>query len=294
MKNNSLFLKIYKNIIKKMSKGYGISKFYPIRSIIKKVESNMKSNFAEIQGSKMFLDTNDSLNLSILGVYGELDTKIIKKQLNENDIVIDVGANIGYYTLLSAKSVGNAGRVFAFEPEPENFKLLQKNIKVNNYKNTITENYAVSNTNGKISLFLAKNGIVGHRIYDSDDCSDSILVNKITLDDYFTKLNLLDKINFVKIDVEGFEFGVLKGMVKIIEKSKNLKLFVEFNRISLEEAGFNPKEMLDFLYERNFKIYFLNYKKNFVVKADKNELLTSKENLEENINILCSKQELSF
>ncbi len=254
----------------------------------------MKSNFAEIQGSKMFLDTNDSLNLSILGVYGELDTKIIKKQLNENDIVIDVGANIGYYTLLSAKSVGNAGRVFAFEPEPENFKLLQKNIKVNNYKNTITENYAVSNTNGKISLFLAKNGIVGHRIYDSDDCSDSILVNKITLDDYFTKLNLLDKINFVKIDVEGFEFGVLKGMVKIIEKSKNLKLFVEFNRISLEEAGFNPKEMLDFLYERNFKIYFLNYKKNFVVKADKNELLTSKENLEENINILCSKQELSF
>ncbi len=277
-----------------MSKGYGISKFYPIRSIIKKVESNMKSNFAEIQGSKMFLDTNDSLNLSILGVYGELDTKIIKKQLNENDIVIDVGANIGYYTLLSAKSVGNAGRVFAFEPEPENFKLLQKNIKVNNYKNTITENYAVSNTNGKISLFLAKNGIVGHRIYDSDDCSDSILVNKITLDDYFTKLNLLDKINFVKIDVEGFEFGVLKGMVKIIEKSKNLKLFVEFNRISLEEAGFNPKEMLDFLYERNFKIYFFNYKKNFVVKADKNELLTSKENLEENINILCSKQELSF
>lgn len=277
-----------------MAKGHGLSKYYPIRTVMKKIESNLKSDFAEIQGSKMFLDPTDSLDLSILGVYGELDTKIIKNQLRPGNVVIDVGANIGYYTLLSAKSVGDSGKVFAFEPEPKNFELLQKNVIVNNYKNTVIENFAVSDSDGDAHLFLAKNGIVGHRIYDSKKCVDSILVKKITLDDYFSKLNLLDKINFVKIDVEGFEFGVLKGMTQIIKKSNELKLFVEFNRLGVKEAGFDPEEMLDFLYQNNFKIYFLNYQKNTVYEADRNELLTSEENLKENINILCSKQNLSF
>ena len=83
-------------------------------------------------------------------------------------------------------------------------------------------------------------------------------------------------------------------MTKIIEKSKNLKIFLEFNRTGIEEAGFDPKEILDFLYKNNFKIYFLNYKENSINEADKNQLLTSKDNLNENINLLCSKQDILF
>ena len=79
-------------------------------------------------------------------------------------------------------------------------------------------------------------------------------------------------------------------MEKIIKNSKNLKLFVDFNRVGIEEAGFEPKQVLDFLYENDFKIFFLDYKKHSVVEADRTELLTSKENLEENINILCIKK----
>ena len=79
-------------------------------------------------------------------------------------------------------------------------------------------------------------------------------------------------------------------MEKIIKNSKNLKLFVEFNRVGIEEAGFEPKQVLDFLYENDFKIFFLDYKKHSVVEADRMQLLTSKENLEENINILCIKK----
>ena len=77
----------------------------------------------------------------------------------------------------------------------------------------------------------------------------------------------------------------IKGST-IEEVNKNLKLFVEFNRVGIEEAGFEPKQVLDFLYENDFKIFFLDYKKHSVVEADRMKLLTSKENLEENINIL--------
>ena len=272
-----------------MSFGYGFGKNPIIKKILKNLEKSLKTEFSIIQGSKMYLDPGDSLDLSINGVYGELDTKIIRDNIKEGDIVIDIGANIGYFTLIFAQLAGTTGKVFAFEPEPKNFELLQKNVKVNDYSNTINENYAVSDSNGNVSLFLAKNGIVGHRISNFDINLNSILVKKITLDDYFTKLNLIDKINFVKIDVEGFEFGVLKGMTRIIEKSKNLKLFLEFNRVGIEAAGFDPKEILDFLYKNNFKIYFLNYNENSIKEADKNQLLTSKDNLNENINLLCSK-----
>ena len=84
--------------------------------------------------------------------------------------------------------------------------------------------------------------------------------------------------------------AIMKNAEKIIKNSKNLKLFVEFNRVGIEEAGFEPNQVLDFLYENNFKIFFLDYKKHSVIEADKMELLTSKENLEENINILCIKK----
>tara|TARA_B110000438_G_scaffold155886_1_gene149572 strand:+ start:1420 stop:2289 length:870 start_codon:yes stop_codon:yes gene_type:complete len=280
---------VYRKFLQKMSFGYGFGKNPIIKKILKNLEKSLKTEFSIIQGSKMYLDPGDSLDLSINGVYGELDTKIIRDNIKEGDIVIDIGANIGYFTLIFAQLAGTTGKVFAFEPEPKNFELLQKNVKVNDYSNTINENYAVSDSNGNVSLFLAKNGIVGHRISNFDINLNSILVKKITLDDYFTKLNLIDKINFVKIDVEGFEFGVLKGMTRIIEKSKNLKLFLEFNRVGIEAAGFDPKEILDFLYKNNFKIYFLNYNENSIKEADKNQLLTSKDNLNENINLLCSK-----
>ena len=289
MNSKNLLQNVYRKFLQKMSFGYGFGKNPIIKKILKNLEKSLKTEFSIIQGSKMYLDPGDSLDLSINGVYGELDTKIIRDNIKEGDIVIDVGANIGYYTLIFAQLVGASGKVFAFEPEPKNFELLQKNVKVNDYSNTINENYAVSDSNGNVSLFLAKNGIVGHRISNFDINLNSILVKKITLDDYFTKLNLIDKINFVKIDVEGFEFGVLKGMTRIIEKSKNLKLFLEFNRVGIEAAGFDPKEILDFLYKNNFKIYFLNYNENSIKEADKNQLLTSKDNLNENINLLCSK-----
>jgi len=283
-----LFL-LYKKCMKKFSFGYGISKFSPIKIIMKKIESNFKSDYAIVQGSKMFLDPGDSLDLSINGVYGELDTKIIREEIHEGDIVIDVGANIGYYTLIFAQLVGSSGKVFAFEPEPKNFEILKKNIEINNYQNIVAEQKIVSDKSGIVKLFIAEHGIVGHRINQEKSSQKFIEVESIILDNYIKKLNLDNKINFIKIDVEGSEPKVLEGTKEIIQKSNQLKIFTEFNREVVKEYGIEPKEMIDLFYRNGFKIYLPNYKENKINLTNVNELLTSKETLLENINLLCKK-----
>ena len=275
--------------MKKFSFGYGISKFYPIKIIMKKFESNFKSDYAIVQGSKMFLDPGDSLDLSINGVYGELDTKIIREEIHEGDIVIDVGANIGYYTLIFAQLVGSSGKVFAFEPESKNFEILKKNIEINNYPNIVAEQKIVSDKSGIVKLFIAEHGIVGHRINQQKSSQKFIEVESIILDNYIKKLNLDSKINFIKIDVEGSEPKVLEGAKEIMQKSNQLKIFTEFNREAVEEYGIEPKEMIDLFYRNGFKIYLPNYKENKINLTNVNELLTSKETLLENINLLCKK-----
>ena len=282
-----LFL-FYKKCMKKFSFGYGISKFYPIKIIIKKIESNFKSDFAIVQGNKMFLDPGDSLDLSIRGVYGELDTQIVKNEIRPGDVVIDVGANIGYYTLIFAKLVGNMGKVIAFEPEPKNFEILKKNISINKLTNVILEQKIVSNTNKKTKLFLANSGIVGHHTNPTKNSTNFIEVDSITLDDYLVKNNMSKKINFLKIDVEGAEIKVLEGAKTILRNDK-IKIFTEFNRLAIEKLGMKPKTFLSLLTENNFKFFLPNYKINNISETNVNELLTSNETILENLNILCKK-----
>jgi len=99
---------------------------------------------ANIQGSKMYIDPKDeSIGVPMLVEgYEKNETKLFKKYIKENMGVIDIGANIGYYSLLAAKLVGKNGKVYAFEPETANYKMLLKNIEINGYKNIVSEQKA--------------------------------------------------------------------------------------------------------------------------------------------------------
>jgi FkbM family methyltransferase len=285
----NLLQNAYRKLIQKISFGYGFGKNPIIKKILKNLEKSLKTEFTTIQGSKMFLDPGDSLDLSINGVYGELDTKIIRDNIKEGDIVIDVGANIGYYTLIFAQLVGASGKVFAFEPEPKNFEILKKNIEVNNYQNIIAEQKIVSDESGMVKLFIAEQGIVGHRIQQKTDSQKFIEVESIILDNYLKNLNLSEKINFIKIDVEGAEVKVLEGSKIMIEKSDQLKIFTEFNREDIKKYDYNPEYLLSFLIKNKFNFFLPDYKTNTIIKTDKNTLLSSEELLKENLNILCKK-----
>jgi FkbM family methyltransferase len=276
-------------------KGYG-QKIHFLKSLIMKTESVLKTDYAETWGGKIHVhndDTGSLSTLSISGVFGPRDTQTVKDNVFSGNIVVDLGANIGYFTCLLAKIVGEGGKVFAFEPDPRNLKLLRRNIQENDYKNVIIADKAVSDVNGSCTLYSSQKKFGANRIFESKNkqTHDFIPIKSetICLDDYFEKQNLLKKIDFIKIDVEGSEFRAFNGMKKILELNNNLKIFTEIAPSLLEDAGSSGKQVLDFLQEHKFINFFISdNRKNTLSKITKNELLIQLEQLHI-INILCTK-----
>jgi len=165
-------------------------------------------------GGKMYLDAayqhGASWILFLDGVYEKHETELFSGVVKEGMTVVDLGANIGYYTLLAAKLVGEKGKVFAFEPEPHNFALLVKNIKANGYDNVVPVQKAVSNRSGTTRLFLHQEDAGRHKIYDSHDSRDSIEVDVITLDSLGEDNQY--PIDLIKMDIEGAEMAALVGV----------------------------------------------------------------------------------
>ena len=260
MKMRKILILIYRGIFKILS-GYGIERrFSVVKRVHKFIVSHLKSNFAEVQGYKMFLDDRDSLRLSINGIYSPLGTAICKKEIKKGDIVLDLGAHIGYYTLIFARLVGDKGKVFAFEPNPINFSLLKKNVEINGFKNVVLIQKAVSSKNGKVKLFLSEIDTGDNRIYDSRDGRKFVIVETTRLDDYFK--NYKGKINFIKMDIQGAEGGAIKEMSNLLRKNKNLKIFTEFWPWGLREFGIKAEEFLKLLLRHKFILYRINEQEN--------------------------------
>jgi FkbM family methyltransferase len=153
----------------------------------------------------------------------------------EGDIVIDIGAHIGLYTIISSKRVGAQGKVVAIEADPENFEMLNSNIKLNQLTNVIPLNYAVFSKETKIKLYLpeVESGFTKYKTIMPNWINTQekfVEVNANTLD-YLLQLNQIrqEEVNWIKIDVEGAEFEVLKGATNVLSKSKDVAILMELH-----------------------------------------------------------------
>jgi len=270
--------------------GRGLNRYYVLRKSAKFLQSQLKSNYAIIDNHKMFLDSEDSLRLSIKGVYEEAETNIIKKLINKGDVVIDIGANIGYYTLIFARLVGNEGKVFAFEPESVNFNLLKKNVELNGYQNVVLVKKAVSNKTGQEKLYLSEDDKGAHSLIGEIENRKSIQIDCIKIDDYFR--NNINKIDFIKLDIEGSEIEAIKGMSSVLKKIPNIILMTEFNSYLLKKSDLEPIEFIKLLRKYEFKIYSIDRKKKKTVPIDLDNFFKKyKPEKREIINLLCFKGE---
>lgn len=221
--------------------------------------NKLKPKSIMIHGNKLYVDSKDSVVSEVLiseGRWEDYLTKTIKKYLEKGNIVIDVGAHIGYYSTYMARLVGKTGKVYAFEPEPHNFKLLERNVKENKFSNIILENKAVSDHVGKSYLYLNEKSTGDNRIFYSNDNREKIVVDLITLDEYFK--NIKKKVDLIKIDVQGVDLKVLKGAKKILDSNKHIKIAVELYPEGLRLAGDNDENLLKFLDINKFKIFYVN------------------------------------
>ena len=156
-----------------------------------------------IKGHRMHANTFDRIIVLLLwrlSFLEDFESKIINNIIKEGMTIIDVGSNIGFHTLQFAKLVGSKGKVFAFEPDYENFCLLKKNIKENNYQNIIAEKKAISDKTGEAKLYICEEHKGDHRIFYSGDDRKVSLVETTTLDDFF-KNEKID-IDFIKLDIQ--------------------------------------------------------------------------------------------
>ena len=272
--------------------GRGLTKYSFVRKVKNYSYLNLQTDYAEVFGNKLFLSKKGlALSVSHYGTYEELEAKIMEEKIETGNIVVDIGANIGLHTLNMARIVGNTGQVFAFEPDPSNFEILKKNVKINNYKNIILEQKAVGDKHGRATLYQSDNPI-NHRIFPQiERATNQVQVELTNLDNYFDS-DMIDKINFIKIDVEGMEFGVLKGMKNILKNNKKIKILFEFVPKDTIEAGFIPIELLDYLTSNGFKLYCMDEKTKKLLYVSNNEeilRLCSTTNNTISRNLLCEK-----
>jgi FkbM family methyltransferase len=158
----------------------------------------------------------------VFGTYEPGVVRGLEELIQPGWTVVDVGANIGYFTLLMANRVGPQGKVIAFEPLSENFRILKENIKLNDHTNVVAENYALMSRAERIELRSATPGaitwVASVRI-DEQSAVESQSVEAVTLDEYVEK-NGSAKIDFLKIDVEGAEASVLEGATNLLDRDR--------------------------------------------------------------------------
>src|SRR5579863_1663592 len=204
---------------------------------------------AWVYGHRMILDPDDTVvsrRLCAEGSFEHRETELVLQEVRRGDIVADLGANIGYYTLLFARQTGPQGHVYAFEPDPHNFSLLRRNVLQNGYANVTCVPCAVSDRSGSVRLYRNDGNRGDHRVYDSHDGRSSLDIPCLALDDYFAEIDR--PVNFIKMDIQGAEAGALRGMQRLIERgAADLRIVTEFWPRGLTLCGDNPRRFLDAL-----------------------------------------------
>lgn len=254
---------------------YSFSRFlsYPFRKIslflddsdsrYKRIVFGKKEIMLNVLGNKMLLPVADeglTKDLIIEGIRERNSVRAFFKEYKPGMNTIDLGANLGYYLLMEAKIAQKGkGKIYAVEPNPFTFHYLKKNVKLNGYNNIKLMNLGISDKKGKLPFYMSKSWNCSRFDKGSDD-SDIIKVQQIKVD---TLDNLFKgkKIDFIRMDVEGYELNILKGAKELIKNNPGIAIFFEFHA-----QFFNTKqreEFINFLKENNLRVkYFFTGNKN--------------------------------
>lgn len=249
---------VFRRLAGKIS-GYGLRRHIRwIDLVYKKVNRFLSPENIFIDGYLMFLDEGDSLGLGVKGWYETGETRVVYEKITSGQTVLDIGANIGYFTLKFARLVGPNGKVYAFEPDPNTFLILKKNIDVNGYRNVVLESMAVSNKSSSAFLQRDKYNNLDHRLAYNSRGEADLPIQAVSLDDYFQSTPVA--IDFIKMDIQGAELLALDGMQKILSCSKSIRLLTEFWPMGLEQCSGKDSAMLYLqkLHDLGFDIFEIN------------------------------------
>jgi FkbM family methyltransferase len=178
---------------------------------------------------------------------------MIKRLIKPGDVIVDVGANVGYYSVHLSNLVGESGFVHAFEPDPKNYARLVRNLQLNGFdKRSRANQMAVSSSTGTAQFILTPAIDSGWgRVAESAPAAGEQTINVQTtkLDDYLQSQNVRS-VSFLKCDIEGHEFDFLAGAARTLEARAIGKVLIEYNGFNLNPKGRSVAEFVE-LFERN-------------------------------------------
>lgn len=185
-------------------------------------------------------------------LYEQETVALFKKIIKPGMTIVDVGAHIGYFTRIFSRLADKNGIVYALEADPENFRLLKKNTA--RFKNVRLFQLAVSDRAGETNFYRSeKSGC--HSIINLPQNKEIIMVPTANLDNLLMDTKNAQKIDLIKMDIEGGEMTALKGMVKILNSNPNIALVIEFNPECLKMANITPTDFIKTLSNFKFKIF---------------------------------------
>lgn len=221
------------------------------------VEMLMRAMFGDVveaDGQLYHVDPRDRVSGLLMRRRGFLnppETWLYKRLLRPGMVAVDLGGNIGYFTLLFARSVGATGRVIAFEPDAGNMGMLRRSAEENGYANVTPEMCAVADTVGEISLWQAPENFGDHRVRRTAMDRPSVTVPLVTLDSYFAPGSRVD---FVKMDIQGAEQAALTGARRVLEENPGIVIAAEYWAEGIREYGGDPAAMLHDLAAMGFRL----------------------------------------
>jgi len=217
-------------------------------------------------GLRMQLNIRELIHETILfeGIWDPQLTEFIKTHLNPGDVFIDMGAHSGYFTLLAARGVTSSGKVLSVEPNPIVFEQLVKNVEASNLSNVIPEQVACGDSKGQLVLYIHDDSNSSMSSLSHANVQDAICVEVEckTLDSLIEK-HQLDRVDLIKIDVEGAELCVLRGALKMLELCRPT-VVLELDSTLLKGFGATCEDVIALMDRFNYNVRPLGGHSNYV------------------------------
>jgi len=215
-----------------------------------------------LSANELVLDVPSKLGAGALiyyqGVSEPETTELFKKLLRAGDVVFDVGAHVGEYTLLAAKLVDSRGAVHAFEPNPDLHRAIVHNVELNRFKNCSVNQLATGDQPGTMFLDLAGDPSEAHLRVEggSAHASRSFSVAVATLDDYWSAIGR-PQVRLIKMDIEGAELLALKGASRLLESEHAPVVLCEAMESTTTRFGYSFSDIDRFLASKGYEVFDL-------------------------------------
>jgi len=213
-----------------------------------------------------------SQRLRETGIWEPFETSLLLDLLQPGDVFVDVGANLGYFTVLAAARVGDHGRVFAFEPDPDNFALLQANCLANGVDQRVCAVHgALAQHDGRGTLYLSEDNLGDHQIFDISGTRRSHSISLLNGGDYLGPRTL--RVDLLKIDTQGSEYAVVAGLLSYLQKlDAPPQIIVELTPLSLRQAGASGRELIDCLAQLEQPFWIVDHIEHVLAATSAEEL----------------------